>query len=88
APQTTHLMIDTENAKSKREFKKLSKCMGDKLEKEMGRWVSFLAFFWCCFAGRFFFFWNTESHLATWRRCLRSTLLPVIALRPFKLTRP
>ncbi|KAJ2929496.1 hypothetical protein H1R20_g7595, partial [Candolleomyces eurysporus] len=28
---------DTDNAKSKREFKKLSKCMGDKLDKEKGR---------------------------------------------------
>ncbi|THH33382.1 hypothetical protein EUX98_g810 [Antrodiella citrinella] len=30
-------MVDTDNAKSKREFKKLSKCMGDKLDKEKGR---------------------------------------------------
>ncbi|KAJ7873480.1 hypothetical protein B0H14DRAFT_2344147 [Mycena olivaceomarginata] len=32
-----NLMVDTDNAKSKREFKKLSKCMGDKLDKEKGR---------------------------------------------------
>ncbi|KAH7906241.1 hypothetical protein BJ138DRAFT_990200, partial [Hygrophoropsis aurantiaca] len=30
-------MVDTDNAKSKREFKKLSKNMGDKLDKEKGR---------------------------------------------------
>ncbi|KAJ7725491.1 hypothetical protein B0H16DRAFT_1895096 [Mycena metata] len=30
------LMVDTENTKSKREFKKLSKCMGDKLGTEKG----------------------------------------------------
>ncbi|KAL0952531.1 hypothetical protein HGRIS_006791 [Hohenbuehelia grisea] len=30
-------MVDTDNAKSKREFKKLSKCMGDRLDKEKGR---------------------------------------------------
>lgn len=32
-------MVDSDNAKSKREFKKLSKCMGDKLDKEKGRSV-------------------------------------------------
>ncbi|KAJ8516200.1 hypothetical protein ONZ45_g6468 [Pleurotus djamor] len=32
-----NLMVDTDNAKSKREFKKLSKCMGDKLDREKGR---------------------------------------------------
>ena len=32
-------MVDTDNARSKREFKKLSKCMGDKLDKEKGRFV-------------------------------------------------
>ncbi|TFK18946.1 hypothetical protein FA15DRAFT_232742 [Coprinopsis marcescibilis] len=32
-----NLMVDTDNAKSKREFRKLSKCMGDKLDKEKGR---------------------------------------------------
>jgi GATA-binding protein, other eukaryote len=32
-----NLMVDTDNAKSKREFKKLSKVMGDKLDKEKGR---------------------------------------------------
>ncbi|KAI6042308.1 hypothetical protein EDC04DRAFT_2866798 [Pisolithus marmoratus] len=31
------LIVDTDNAKSKREFKKLSKNMGDKLDKEKGR---------------------------------------------------
>lgn len=31
------LMVDSDNAKSKREFKKLSKCMSDKLDKEKGR---------------------------------------------------
>ncbi|KAJ3559116.1 hypothetical protein NP233_g11347 [Leucocoprinus birnbaumii] len=35
-----NLMVDTDNAKSKREFKKLSKCMGDKLDKEKGRYVA------------------------------------------------
>ena len=34
-----NLMVDTDNAKSKREFKKLSKSMGDKLDKEKGRSV-------------------------------------------------
>ena len=33
------LMVDSDNAKSKREFKKLSKCMGDKLDKEKGRYA-------------------------------------------------
>ena len=33
-------MVDADNAKSKREFKKLSKHMGDKLDKEKGRSVS------------------------------------------------
>ncbi|KAF5363111.1 hypothetical protein D9757_011712 [Collybiopsis confluens] len=32
-----NLMVDTDNAKSKREFKKLSKHMSDKLDKEKGR---------------------------------------------------
>ncbi|KLO13601.1 hypothetical protein SCHPADRAFT_940262 [Schizopora paradoxa] len=32
-----NLMVETDNAKSKREFKKLSKVMGDKLDKEKGR---------------------------------------------------
>jgi hypothetical protein len=36
-----NLMVDTDNAKSTREFKKLSKCMGDKLDKEKGRYESF-----------------------------------------------
>jgi hypothetical protein len=35
-----NLMVDNDNAKSKREFKKLSKCMGDKLDKEKGRLVA------------------------------------------------
>lgn len=34
-----NLIVDTDNAKSRREFKKLSKCMGDKLDKEKGRCV-------------------------------------------------
>lgn len=34
-------MVDTDNAKSKRDFKKLSKCMGDKLDKEKGRYECF-----------------------------------------------
>jgi GATA-binding protein len=34
-------MVDSDNAKSKREFKKLSKSMGDKLDKEKGRSVTF-----------------------------------------------
>ncbi|KAJ7161193.1 hypothetical protein C8R46DRAFT_904775, partial [Mycena filopes] len=37
-----NLMVDTDNAKSKREFKKLSKCMGDKLDKEKGRSIESL----------------------------------------------
>jgi len=32
-------MVNTDNAKSKREFKKLSKCMGNKLNKEKGRFI-------------------------------------------------
>ena len=32
-------MVDSDNAKSKRDFKKLSKCMSDKLDKEKGRCV-------------------------------------------------
>jgi len=32
-------MVDTDNARSKREFKKLSKYMSDKLDKEKGRYV-------------------------------------------------
>jgi GATA-binding protein len=32
-----NLIVDTDNAKSRREFRKLSKCMGDKLDKEKGR---------------------------------------------------
>ncbi|KAH0833816.1 hypothetical protein J3R83DRAFT_10977 [Lanmaoa asiatica] len=32
-----NLIVDSDNAKSKREFKKLSKNMGDKLDKEKGR---------------------------------------------------
>lgn len=35
-------MVDSDNAKSKRDFRKLSKCMGDKLDKEKGRSVSSL----------------------------------------------
>ncbi|KAG9308246.1 hypothetical protein JVU11DRAFT_12133 [Chiua virens] len=34
-----NLIVDSDNAKSKREFKKLSKNMGDKLDKEKGRFV-------------------------------------------------
>ena len=34
-----NLMVESDNAKSKREFKKLSKHMGDKLDKEKGRCV-------------------------------------------------
>ena len=33
-------MVDSDNAKSKRDFKKLSKCMSDKLDKEKGRSVA------------------------------------------------
>ncbi|KAI0830337.1 hypothetical protein BC628DRAFT_1416622 [Trametes gibbosa] len=32
-----NLMVDSDNARSKRDFKKLSKCMSDKLDKEKGR---------------------------------------------------
>ena len=32
-------MVESDNAKSKREFKKLSKVMADKLDKEKGRHV-------------------------------------------------
>ncbi|KAI0026481.1 hypothetical protein K488DRAFT_21763, partial [Vararia minispora EC-137] len=34
-----NLMVDTDNARSKREFRKLSKTMGDKLDKEKGRTI-------------------------------------------------
>lgn len=34
------LIVETDNAKSKREFKKLSKIMGDKLDREKGRCVT------------------------------------------------
>jgi GATA-binding protein, other eukaryote len=36
-----NLMVDSDNDKSKREFRKLSKFMGDKLDKEKGRFVKF-----------------------------------------------
>lgn len=32
-----NLMLDPDNAKSKRDFRKLSRCMCDKLDKEKGR---------------------------------------------------
>ncbi|EPQ55988.1 hypothetical protein GLOTRDRAFT_18412, partial [Gloeophyllum trabeum ATCC 11539] len=38
-----NLIVDTDNAKSKREFKKLSKHMGDKLDKEKGRSIEELS---------------------------------------------
>lgn len=31
------LMVDSDNAKSKREFRRLSRSMGDKLDREKGR---------------------------------------------------
>ncbi|KAG5733689.1 hypothetical protein E4T56_gene9055 [Termitomyces sp. T112] len=37
------LMVDSDNAKSKREFRKMSKSMGDKLDKEKGRSIEELA---------------------------------------------
>ncbi|CAK5276492.1 unnamed protein product [Mycena citricolor] len=37
-----NLMVDTDNAKSKREFRKLSKVMGDKLDREKGRAIESL----------------------------------------------
>ena len=37
-------MVDSDNAKSKRDFKKLSKCMSEKLDKEKGRCAFFLPF--------------------------------------------
>ena len=40
-----NIMVESDNAKSKREFKKLSKVMGDKLDKEKGRWVDLQFFF-------------------------------------------
>ena len=43
-----NLIVDTDNARSRREFKKLSKCMGDKLDKEKGRSVSCLSVFASC----------------------------------------
>ena len=41
-----NLMVETDNARSKREFKKLSKVMSDKLDKEKGRCVkhNFISF--------------------------------------------
>ncbi|KAJ4480817.1 hypothetical protein J3R30DRAFT_2362869 [Lentinula aciculospora] len=38
-----NLIVDTDNAKSKREFKKLSKNMGDRLDREKGRNISELS---------------------------------------------
>ncbi|KAF9529913.1 hypothetical protein CPB83DRAFT_875363 [Crepidotus variabilis] len=38
-----NLIVDTDNAKSRREFKKLSKVMGDKLDKEKGRSIEELS---------------------------------------------
>ena len=38
-------MVDSDNARSKREFKRLSKHMGDKLDKEKGRHVISLFLF-------------------------------------------
>ncbi|KAJ3782522.1 hypothetical protein GGU10DRAFT_275361, partial [Lentinula aff. detonsa] len=38
-----NLMVDTDNAKSKREFKKLSKNMGDRLDRDKGRNISELS---------------------------------------------
>lgn len=46
-------MVESDNAKSKREFRKLSKHMGDKLDKEKGRSVERLSFLYF-----FFFFGN------------------------------
>ena len=43
-----NLIVDADNARSRREFKKLSKCMGDKLDKEKGRSVSCLSVFASC----------------------------------------
>ncbi|KIY53563.1 hypothetical protein FISHEDRAFT_63320 [Fistulina hepatica ATCC 64428] len=37
------LMVDADNARSKREFRKLSRCMGDKLDKEKGRSIEELS---------------------------------------------
>ena len=41
-------MVDTDNAKSEQEFKKLSKCMGDKLDKLKGGFVIKRAFYYIC----------------------------------------
>ncbi|THH01991.1 hypothetical protein EW145_g6821, partial [Phellinidium pouzarii] len=38
-----NLMVESDNARSKREFKKLSKVMSDKLDKEKGRAIEELA---------------------------------------------
>lgn len=35
-----NIMVESDNAKSKREFKKLSRNMGDKLDREKGKFVS------------------------------------------------
>lgn len=43
-----NLIVDTDNARSRREFKKLSKSMGDKLDKEKGRSVSSLSILYPC----------------------------------------
>jgi len=37
-----NLMVDTDNAKSKREFKKLSKSMGERLDKDKNRYANHL----------------------------------------------
>ena len=42
-------MVESDNAKSRREFKKLSKSMGDKLDREKGRCV--LALVTCHLSG-------------------------------------
>jgi hypothetical protein len=41
-------MVDVDSAKSKREFKRLSRFMGDKLDKEKGRSVDSAASYSYC----------------------------------------
>lgn len=66
-----NIMVESDNAKSKREFKKLSKTMGDKLDKEKGRYVNhnFLARFFYSIKIFFHYLPLTHTLIATCARC-------------------
>lgn len=49
-------LVQSDNAKSKREFKKLSKSMSDKLDKDKGRLVTYFSLFSLPFPSRSLFF--------------------------------